>query len=705
MNKVRTAILLTVLIFIFGMVILTIPAFAEKSDDSAGLPLDWEEALGYIKKMTELIRVVAPERVLIDDKIPWGQEIVDYILGYDDPPMSPREREYFEKILKDLEQLLTAVEEIQKSITLKDMTDLINNFRTLQVKTPSIVFAALQKVESSEDLPEVKRQAQLQILTQDIGIDQSRWSAVNNLFDLYTEQLVNAMLKPYEVTIDGKPQSMMLLRVQYEYLRRKYHWEHQAIEEWLSFQCYAVGLLIDTLTIEKYSIFARIELIDDYNAQQSDPTKKIDKTSLEVLLPVVQGWLNTAQEIYGKKTDWLAKPHNENERYYWTPGHEMLFESKIERPSFPQEESENIGWSSRAGRDTVKCIKNTHRFYYAPVWSFWKPFFRPGSTRYATIDELTTIFNDYKGNKSLFEIFKQEGNMEGIGDDEGTQWRMIIDPSSHPLECHYHFRFKEKPYYTVEGYFLDSSATAKMPKPQKYQFAQINYRTNSISKDRVYIGIKLKRVNVSQPEMEDVGISICSETANIWPKADDDLKIEMDSSLGNVEAVFSDEIELNKDQYSVTNNTLSVSSSILSGLPMGKHTISVDAALGTLILDIWIRDYETLDLPANLISVGKGAFAGVAAEQIQFHDRCSVIENDAFHDCESLQSVIIPEGITSIGEDAFSNCPILLTVTVPESVTLIGDGAFSDCEYLTFICKEGSYAANYADENGIPHHE
>jgi hypothetical protein len=41
-----------------------------------------------------------------------------------------------------------------------------------------------------------------------------------------------------------------------------------------------------------------------------------------------------------------------------------------------------------------------------------------------------------------------------------------------------------------------------------------------------------------------------------------------------------------------------------------------------------------------------------------------------------LTDVIIPEGVTTIGEDAFRDCSNLKNVTVPESVTSIGDNAF-----------------------------
>ncbi|MFR3811244.1 MAG: leucine-rich repeat domain-containing protein [Ruminococcus callidus] len=48
----------------------------------------------------------------------------------------------------------------------------------------------------------------------------------------------------------------------------------------------------------------------------------------------------------------------------------------------------------------------------------------------------------------------------------------------------------------------------------------------------------------------------------------------------------------------------------------------------------------------------------------------------------NLQSVTIPESVTSIGNSAFSNCTSLAAVTIPENVTHISGSAFSNCTAL-----------------------
>ena len=55
------------------------------------------------------------------------------------------------------------------------------------------------------------------------------------------------------------------------------------------------------------------------------------------------------------------------------------------------------------------------------------------------------------------------------------------------------------------------------------------------------------------------------------------------------------------------------------------------------------------------------------------------IGSGCFRDCDMLNTIILPEGITSIGEGAFADCDKLRGVYLPETVTSIGAGAFRDC--------------------------
>lgn len=57
----------------------------------------------------------------------------------------------------------------------------------------------------------------------------------------------------------------------------------------------------------------------------------------------------------------------------------------------------------------------------------------------------------------------------------------------------------------------------------------------------------------------------------------------------------------------------------------------------------------------------------------------------AFYDCTSLTSVMIPEGVTTIWDYAFFCCSSLVSVLIPDSVTVVGMHAFSSCPSLAIV--------------------
>ena len=61
------------------------------------------------------------------------------------------------------------------------------------------------------------------------------------------------------------------------------------------------------------------------------------------------------------------------------------------------------------------------------------------------------------------------------------------------------------------------------------------------------------------------------------------------------------------------------------------------------------------------------------------------IGSNAFYGCTGLTSVTIPNSVTSIGENAFYGCARLTSVTIPDSVSYIGGSAFKLCTGLTAV--------------------
>lgn len=67
------------------------------------------------------------------------------------------------------------------------------------------------------------------------------------------------------------------------------------------------------------------------------------------------------------------------------------------------------------------------------------------------------------------------------------------------------------------------------------------------------------------------------------------------------------------------------------------------------------------------------------------HEQTKIIADVAFYGCSKLTSIIIGNGVTSIGKSAFESCSKLTSITIPDSVTSISYNAFSGCSELTSI--------------------
>jgi len=63
----------------------------------------------------------------------------------------------------------------------------------------------------------------------------------------------------------------------------------------------------------------------------------------------------------------------------------------------------------------------------------------------------------------------------------------------------------------------------------------------------------------------------------------------------------------------------------------------------------------------------------------------TVIGNHAFYLCGDLQTITIPEGVTDIGYWAFDGCKKLSSITLPKSLTSMGDSVFSGCSSLKTV--------------------
>ena len=103
------------------------------------------------------------------------------------------------------------------------------------------------------------------------------------------------------------------------------------------------------------------------------------------------------------------------------------------------------------------------------------------------------------------------------------------------------------------------------------------------------------------------------------------------------------------------------------------------------------QDIKSVMIEDGVTSIGHNAFfrcSGLA--NITFPNSVKSIGVNAFYVCSGLTSIKIPNRVTSIRSRAFSGCSGLTSITIPNSVTSIGNYAFSGCSGLTRVIYLGT---------------
>ncbi len=95
---------------------------------------------------------------------------------------------------------------------------------------------------------------------------------------------------------------------------------------------------------------------------------------------------------------------------------------------------------------------------------------------------------------------------------------------------------------------------------------------------------------------------------------------------------------------------------------------------------------EEVILCDGVTALGYGAFEYCTSlKKVAIPYGVTIIGNHAFYGCSSLKEIIIPNSVSEIRSLVFSGCSSLKEITIPSSVTKIGYGAFHSCRSLTQI--------------------
>ena len=114
---------------------------------------------------------------------------------------------------------------------------------------------------------------------------------------------------------------------------------------------------------------------------------------------------------------------------------------------------------------------------------------------------------------------------------------------------------------------------------------------------------------------------------------------------------------------------------VMRGGTWGALTWELNETTGELIIS-GKGDMEPLDASSAWL-----AYRNII-QTVIIQDGVTSIGHCAFIDCYNLSSISIPDSIGSIGYLSFRNCDKLTEITIPDSCTFVSDEAFWECDYI-----------------------
>ena len=203
-------------------------------------------------------------------------------------------------------------------------------------------------------------------------------------------------------------------------------------------------------------------------------------------------------------------------------------------------------------------------------------------------------------------------------------------------------------------------------------------------------GISFKNAEITLNSTED----ICLINADVYPQNATNKKVVYTSSDPSILSVPSDGGFASQKGK----GTVIVTATTEDGGFTATQTVNVGYNLPSTVIDkgeCGDKVYWTLYSDGKLYISGEGDIYiypcspwysyKESIKTVKISNGITSIDWHAFYDCANLTSITIPDSVTRIGYKAFSNCEKLTDITIPDSVTRIGEGAFYDCASLTSI--------------------
>ena len=260
--------------------------------------------------------------------------------------------------------------------------------------------------------------------------------------------------------------------------------------------------------------------------------------------------------------------------------------------------------------------------------------------------------------------------------------------------------------YIDVGAFKGCTGLKSVKLPDKLVYILGNTFTNCTNLEEVFIPSTIKVIDkdafLNCPKLKTFKTNGNSPTGIMqFVNSHKDMGIKVVNTLGGTDTDVTIEEKANTPYYS------------------GIFTYMVKDGKVTII-DIDTSDATTVKVPSTIngkpvVSINRGIttsgpkmhlFENSNVQTVVIPDSVTYLGDGAFQNCKKLKSVTMSKNVTKIFENAFNGCSSLKEISLPDGITYIDDTAFVGCAKGFVINHSGNsrginrYLSNHQDQDG-----
>ena len=262
-------------------------------------------------------------------------------------------------------------------------------------------------------------------------------------------------------------------------------------------------------------------------------------------------------------------------------------------------------------------------------------------------------------------------------------------------------------YYTIEG-LAEGVTVESLVIPEEIDGIPVTKIKSYAFEGATFTSIKLSET------LKEIGNGAfwgCKGLTTIdIPKGVEDIGTGIFSLCDNIESITSSGVK-GEDTYYVANNCIMRYYPKAMGAPEEYYVIAgcknstIPSKTTRIMSDAFycISTLTTINFPSSITNIGDSAFRGTGLVEAKLGStKLKNLVRYVFSDCESLTTVTLPYAtLKTIQDGAFLNCTSLESIVIPGNVESIYGGAFEGCTALTSVVFDSASTHTWKVDNNV----